>query len=408
MLERDQFVALGEVMNYPGVINEDPEVMAKIEVARQLAKPIDGHCPGLTGPDLDKYIYAGITTDHESTTLEEVQEKSNKGMTIMVREGSASRNMKDLMPFAKENKCFLVTDDMEADELVDGYMDKRLKLAVEYGMDPVHAIRSVTIWPAEHYGLSVGKVGLAAPADFVIVNDLESFQVKEVYVDGALVAKDGKPLFEAKPLRSKPSIRHQVPPPYDFMIKHEGSTARVRVMEVMPSQIMTKAGEEELDVLEGYVRPNPSKDVAIIAVANRYQEAPLALGFIRGFGLKRGAIASTVAHDSHNIVAVGVDPMSMAKAVKEISTTGGHIATDGVKKVSLEMDVAGLMSTSPIREVVEDGKEVIDLVREMGCTLPSPFMTLSFQCLLVIPELKMSDRGLFDSREMEFVDPVIE
>jgi adenine deaminase len=232
--------------------------------------------------------------------------------------------------------------------------------------------------------------------------------VEEVYVDGRLVAKDGRPLFEVKPLEVHPAIHHQDRDPMDFLIEHQGPGASVRLMEVLPRQIESLAGEEYLCVHEGYIRPDPLKDVSIISVINRYEEAPVALGFIRGFGLRRGAIASTVAHDSHNIVAVGVDPMSIAKAVNEVSRKGGYVATDGVRSASLELDVAGLMSTSHINEVVRQDSDVLELVRDMGCTIPSPFMTLSFQCLLVLPELKMSDRGLFDSREMVFVDPVIE
>jgi adenine deaminase len=407
MLEDPQFVALGEVMNYLGVINEDPYVMGKIEVAKQLAKPIDGHCPELTGNPLDKYIFAGISTDHESTRLDEAMEKHEKGMTIMVREGSASRNMKDLMPFARQHECFLVTDDMEADELIRGYMDKRLKMAVEYGMDPIHAIRAVTLWPAKHYELPIGTVDISRPLDFVIVKDLESFEVKEVYIDGRLVAKDGKPLFEVKPKEVHPTILHQDRSPQDFLIPFNGDRVKVRVIKVMERQIESLASEAELFTINGQLRPDPVRDIAIIAVANRYHNAPLALGFVQGFGLKRGAIASTVAHDSHNIVAVGVDPASLARAVNGVSRIGGYMATDGVRDASLELDVAGLMSTSYSQDVVDQDATVFDLVRDMGCSLPSPFMTLSFQCLLVLPELKISDRGLFDSRHMEFVDPII-
>lgn len=407
MLEKDQFVALGEVMNYPGVVNEDPNIIGKIEVAKLLAKPIDGHCPELSGDDLQKYIFAGISTDHECTTLDEAMEKYDRGMTIMVREGSASRNMKDLMPFAREHECFLVTDDMEADELVKGYMDKRLRLAVEYGMDPIHAIRAVTLWPARHYGLPIGRVEVGFPLDFVIVKDLESFEVKEVYIGGRIVAKDGKPLFGVTPKEVHPAIFHQKRSPEEFLIPFSGERARVRVIKVMPNQIESLASEAELPVMNGFIRPDPLKDIAIIAVANRYWEAPLTVGFVKGFGLKRGAIASTVAHDSHNIVAVGADPSSLARAVNQVSRVGGYVATDGFREAFLELDVAGLMSSSFSKNVVEKDKEVLELVRDMGCQLPSPFMTLSFQCLLVIPELKISDRGLFDSKNMSFVDPII-
>jgi len=231
--------------------------------------------------------------------------------------------------------------------------------------------------------------------------------VKAVYVGGRLVARNGKPLFKVEPLEVHPAIHHQDRAPQDFLIAHQGPRVRVRLMEVMSRQIESMAGEVEMAIWDGHIRPDPNRDIAIIAVANRYREAPLSLGFIRGFGLKRGAIASTVAHDSHNIVCVGVDPASMAKAMNEVSRKGGYVATDGIREASLELDVAGLMSTSHIQDVVDNDGRVIDLVRELGCELPSPFMTLSFQCLLVLPELKMSDRGLFDSVEMRFVDPVI-
>jgi adenine deaminase len=408
LLERDDFVALGEVMNYLGVINDDPDVMGKIEVARKLGKPIDGHSPGLRGPDLEKYILAGISTDHECTTLEEAEEKHRKGMTIMVREGSASKNMRDLMPFATNNECFLVTDDMHVDELTKGYMDRRLKLAVEYGMDPVHAIRAVSYWPAMHYRLPVGRVEVGFPADFVVLEDLESFKVREVYVDGKLVVKDGKPLFEVRPLRVHPTILEQKRTPSEFLVSHDRRWVRVRVIDIMPDQIESVSSQADLEVRGGFIRPDPARDILIMAVANRYRKAPLALGFVRGFGLKRGAIASTVAHDSHNIVGVGADPAALAKAMNEVSKIGGYVATDGNEVVSLELDVAGLMSTSPPQEVVERDKKVLAMTTGMGCRLPAPFMTLSFQCLLVVPELKISDKGLFDSSEMRFVDLVVD
>lgn len=408
LLQREEFVALGEVMNYPAVLNDDPDIMGKIEVARELGMPVDGHCPGLTGPDLEKYIFAGISTDHECITWEEAEEKYRKGMKIMVREGSASRNLRDLMPFARKNECFLVTDDMHVDELLKGYLDKRLKLAVEYGMDPINAVRAVTYWPARHYGLPVGRVEVGMPADFVIVDDLKSFNVREVYIDGRLVARDGRPLFDVRPHMVTDSIVKQDRSPLEFMIPHSGKKAVVRVIQVLPDKIESLATTTELDVRDGFIRPDPAQDIAVIAVVNRYKEAPPALGFIKGFGLKRGAIASSVAHDTHNLVAVGIEPGSLAAVVNKVSEYGGFTATDGSTLVSIKLDIAGLMSTSPPDEVAESHARVVKAVRNLGCQLPEPFMTLSFQCLLVVPELKMSDKGLFDSKNMKFIDPVVE
>jgi len=407
LLQRDEFVALGEVMNYLAVLTDDPDIMGKIEVARELGMPVDGHCPGLSGPDLEKYIFAGISTDHECVTWKEAEEKYRKGMKIMVREGSASRNLKDLMPFAIKNECFLVTDDMHVDELLKGYLDERLKLAVEYGMDPVNAIRAVTYWPARHYGLPVGRVEVGWPADFVIVDDLKSFNVREVYIDGRLVARDGRPLFVVRPHRISNTILKQDRSPREFMVPYSGKKATVRVIQVLPDQIESRATTAELDVRNGFIRPDPMEDIALITVVNRYREAPVALGFIKGFGLKRGAIASSIAHDSHNIVGVGVEPTSLATAINAVSEHGGFVATDGNTLVSITLDIAGLMSTSPPHEVAERNMKVVRMVRNLGCQLPEPFMTLSFQCLLVVPELKMSDKGLFDSKNMRFIDPVV-
>ncbi|MFP4170531.1 MAG: adenine deaminase [Methanomassiliicoccales archaeon] len=408
LLEREDFVALGEVMNYPGVLNDDPDVIAKIEVAERLGKPVDGHAPGLSGRDLENYVFAGVTSDHECTTLEEAREKHDLGMDIMVREGSASKNMADLMPFARRNECMLVSDDMHAGDLVEGYMDRRLSQAVELGMDPVDAIRAASLWPSHRYHLPVGRVEVGQPADFVVVKDLESFEVLEVYIEGRLVAKDGRPLFTPAPIQAKTRIVPQDKEPQDFDLPHPGPEAEVRVIKVLPDQIASRSKEATLPVRGGVIKEDVDRDILRMAVINRYRPERPAVGFVSGFGLKRGAVASTVAHDSHNIVVVGTSTWTMAEAAREVADGGGLYATDGGKSMHLRLPIAGLMSDRPAPEVAEEYDRLERFVSELGCGLPAPFMTMSFQSLLVIPELKLGDRGLFDSTRMEFVDVVVE
>lgn len=406
LLGMKQFVALGEVMNYMGVINEEPEVMGKIKVAHALWKPVDGHSPGLVGPDLVKYINAGIKTDHECLTSEEAEEKFYLGMWVMVREGSTEKNMRDLMPFAKANECFLVSDDLRAIDLMKGHVDVLLQKAVSMGMDPVHAIRAVTAWPAWHYYLPGGVLSPGKAADFVIVDDLKDFKVREVYIAGELVAKEGKALFEVKPLKAPLAILKQNRKQMEFDIPACGSNAKVRVIRVIPDEIESRAETAILKVSNDIVLPDPAKGVNLITVVNRYNEAPASVAFVSGFDLKRGALASTVAHDSHNIIAVGADAVSLADAVNNVSEQGGYYVTDGDRNESMHLPIAGLMSTNPCHVVAEEEIRAVQMAHSMGCGLAAPFMTLSFQALLVVPELKLSDKGLYDSKRMAFVDVV--
>lgn len=407
LLGMKQFVALGEVMNYTGVIHDDPEVMSKIKVAHTLWKPVDGHSPGLVGPDLVKYINAGIKTDHECLTSDEAEEKFHLGMWVMVREGSTEKNMRDLMPFAKANECFLVSDDLRATDLMKGHVDVLLQKAVSMGMNPIHAIRAVTAWPAWHYYLPGGVLSVGKVADFVIVDDLKGFKVREVYIAGELVAKDGKALFDVKPLRAPLTILRQNRKPVEFEIPAIGSSVKVRIIRVIPDEIESREEMAVLRVNNDIVCPDPSKGINLIAVVNRYSEAPVSLALVSGFDLKRGAMASTVAHDSHNIVAIGVDTVSMAEAVNRVSEQGGYYVTDGERNESMHLPIAGLMSTNPCHVVAEEENQAVKMVHSMGCGLAAPFMTLSFQALLVVPELKLSDKGLYDSKRMAFVDVVI-
>lgn len=404
LLEMKEFVALGEVMDYPAVLRDDPVIHGKIKSARLHWKPVDGHCPGLTSKDLVRYINAGMTSEHECITVDEAEEKFHLGMWIMVREGSGHKNLRDLLPFVKRNECFLVSDDLQAVDLNRGHIDALLRKAVLMGIDPIHAIRAVTAWPSWHYFLPTGVLGPGKVADIVVVEDLREFRVKQVYIAGEPVAQDGKALFTPDPLRLEVGMLVQDRNPEEFIIPHHENKAKVRVIKVMPNQVESEEIEAELKVDDGNIRSDRSKDVLLLTVVNRYHVAKVAMAFVRGFKLKQGAIASTVAHDSHNIIGVGVDPICLARAVNQVSRTGGYYATDGVKEVRLELDVAGLMSTRPCAEVVTQERAVLDLVSEMGCDLPAPFTTLSFQSLLVVPELKLSDKGLFDSRRMVFVE----
>ncbi|KAF5071146.1 Adenine deaminase [anaerobic digester metagenome] len=407
MLKDPRFVGLGEVMDVEGVLNDDPRIISKIKAAKAFWKGIDGHCPGLVGKDLVKYINAGMRTDHESMTADEAEEKYFLGMWVQVREGSASRDLRALMPFAKKHECMLVSDDLRARDLVNGHLDVLLRKAVALGMPAMHAIRAVTAWPAWHYNLPGGSVAVGRTADLVIVEDLRNFKVQQVYIAGKLVAEDGAPLFLAEPRTNGLGMvpRDLVGP--DLLLRAEGDRASVRVIEAFPDRIESGSLVTELPVREGTLRGSPEQDVLHLALVNRYENEPPVLGFIKGFGLRRGAMATSVAHDSHHILAVGVSPDDMARAIDAVSRTGGFAVCDGNELSTLPLEVAGLMSTSPARVVAQKENQLVDKLTDLGCRLPAPFMTLSFQSLLVVPELKISDRGLFDTRRAEVVPAML-
>lgn len=407
MLKDPRFVGLGEVMDVQGVLNDDPLIISKIKAAKTFWKGIDGHCPGLVGNDLVKYINAGMRTDHESMTSDEAEEKYFLGMWIQVREGSASRDLRALMPFAKTHECMLVSDDLRARDLVNGHLDVLLRKAVALGMSPMHAIRAVTAWPAWHYNLPGGSVAVGRTADLVIVDDLRDFNVKQVYIEGKLVAEEGAPLFLAEPRTNGLGIVPRVLIDDDMLLGAEGEKASVRVIEAFPDRIESSSLVTELPVRDGTVRASPEQDILHLALVNRYENESPVLGFIKGFGLKRGAMATSVAHDSHHILAVGASPEDMAKAVNTVSHSGGFAVCDSGQISNLPLEVAGLMSTSPARVVAQKENDLVEKLAGMGCRLPAPFMTLSFQSLLVVPELKIGDRGLFDTRRTEFVPAIL-
>lgn len=402
LLKEDYIVALGEMMNFPGVLKDDPIVMAKLNAAKMNGKPIDGHAPLLTGSELCKYILSGISTDHESTTENEALEKRRNGMKVMLREGSSAKNLKDLASLEGD---FIVSDDKHPEDLLNGHVDEMLRKAVEYGIDPIKAVKMVTINPSEHYNLKTGNITPGKAADIVFINNLEDFKVEKVIIDGLLVAKDGKHLFEVKPSEIPNTFKLKPKTPYDFDIRTDRSTETVRVIEVHDGQLVTNETSAILNTVDGKLESDLGKDILKISVVERYGHENVSNAFVKGFGLEDGAIASSVAHDSHNIISVGTNSRDMAKAVNTVLRNNGGLAAVSKDIFStIELPVAGLMSTKSVFDISSDLKMLHGAVKDMGSKLRSPFMSLSFMALLVIPALKISDMGLFDVEKFGFVD----
>jgi adenine deaminase len=384
---------LSEVMNYPGVISRNPEVMAKIKSAKKHGKPVDGHAPGLRGKELDRYISAGIETDHECFMLEEAREKIRKGMKILVRQGSAAKNLPALYPLIDGKNTMLCSDDRHPDDLQNGHVNRILSECVSFGVDPMKAIISATKAPAQHYGLGCGLLREGDPADFAVFQDLKSFKSTETWIDGRKVASGGNVHFPK--VREKPvnnfNAKHFVPS--DF----EGGQSGL-VIGAVDGELITKKLKIRVK------KPDLKKDILRIVVVNRYRKAKPAVGYIRGFGIKKGAFGSSIMHDSHNICVIGVDEGSICKVVnKIISMKGGMAAWDG-RMHSLALPFAGLMSGAEGTMVAKRHHELASAVKRMGGRMHSPFMTLSFMALLVIPHLKMSDKGLFDADSFRLVE----
>jgi adenine deaminase len=407
LLTEHGLIALGEVMNYPGVVQGDREVLEKIGIATQCKKPIDGHAPGLSGESLQKYVYHGISTDHECTTYEEAEEKQKLGMKIMIREGTASKNLKDLRGLNYE-PCFLVSDDLHPEDLIKGHLDILLRKAVSYGIDPVTAVKMVTINPANHYNLNAGAIAPGREADIVVVDNLKTFSVKKVFINGVLVAQDGNPLFSVSPAPLQTTLRVQKKTPEDFAIPYTGDdSVMIRVIKITEDQLYTAAEQYRVPCSQGEILPDIAQDILKLVVVERYGHNRIGKGFVKGFGLERGALATSVAHDSHNIIAAGVSDTALAQAVNAVVECGGGIAACDTTCRVLKLPIAGLMSQEPLNAVARDHKTVREYAGDLGCTLENPFMQLSFLALLVIPELKLSDKGLFDVRLFSFVDVIV-
>jgi len=417
LLQNPAIGYLSEMMNFPGVLHDDAECLAKIAAAQRLGKPVDGHAPGLRGEDARRYFAAGITTDHECFTYEEGLEKARLGVKILIREGSAARNFEALWPLLKEfpAQIMFCSDDKHPDDLVRGHINELVVRALANGCDLFDTLRAACLHPVEHYRLPVGQLREGDPADFIRVADLTSFRVLETWLDGQKVAENGQSLLPRLTSTAPNHFSAKPKQPTDFHVfssqagtqSHRLTTARVRVIEALDGQIVTGSALENLPVSDGRILSEPSRDLLKISVINRYtSDAKPAVGFVRGFGLRRGALASSVAHDSHNIVAVGTDDGALATAVNAvIEAKGGISATDGTGETRvLPLPIAGLMSQSDGYTLAQDYARLDAWAKEtLGCSLHAPFMVLSFLALPVIPKLKMTDLGLFDVEQFGFV-----
>jgi adenine deaminase len=405
LMTRPEILYLAEMMNWPGTVNRDPEVMEKIQIAKQQGKPIDGHAPGLRGELAQKYVSAGPSTDHECFTYEEALEKIKLGMKISIREGSAAKNFEALIDLIDDYPEMLLfcSDDKHPDNLALSHINELVRRAVAKGKDTFDVLRAACIQPIIHYSLPVGQLREGDGADFILVKDLENFEVLATYIKGQKVAENGQSLI--------PRIKNEVinhfntspKKPADFQIPSQNK--QVRVIEALDGQLITPEVEGEITVKNGLAESNLDQDILKITVVNRYQDAPPALAFIKNFGLKSGAIASSVGHDSHNIIAVGVDDASICRAVNLlIEAKGGVSAVWEDQEEVLPLPVGGIMSPEDGYEVAAAYTRIDRIAKEMGSRLNSPFMTLSFMALLVIPDLKLSDKGLFDGKKFAFTE----
>lgn len=399
---------LAEMMNFPGVLNEDPVVMQKITLAKAFNKPVDGHAPGLRGASAKKYIDAGIETDHECFTKGEALEKLKMGMKILIREGSAAKNFEELIPLADTyySEMMFCSDDKHPDNLVEGHINQLIKRAIAKGIDRFKVLRMATINPVLHYRMNVGLLREGDWADFIVVDDLENFEVLETYIEGTKVAEKGTSLMPNLKSDIVNNFNCQALDPKDIVVTIPAKDNLLRVIQTIDGQLITKEILVEPKVFEGKVLTDTETDILKVVVYNRYSDAKPAVAFINNFGLKEGAIASSVAHDSHNIIAVGVDDESICEAVNLIvREQGGVSAVSNLKKGVLALPVAGLMSNKDGYEVAESYTMIDKFSKEqLGSTLISPFMSLSFMALLVIPSLKLSDLGLFDGNTFRFTE----
>lgn len=406
LLQMPEIRYLSEMMNFPGVLFSDPEVMKKIASAKQYNKPVDGHAPGLRGEDARKYIAAGISTDHECFTAEEALDKLNLGMKILIREGSAAKNFEALIGLMNEHyeNMMFCSDDKHPDSLALGHINQLCARAVAKGIDVFKVLQAACINPVEHYKMDVGTLQPGDPADFIIIKDLTGFEVLATYINGRKVAENGLSLIQTERAGIINSFDCSPKTEAHFAMPWAGEE-NIEVIEALDGQLITNKLHLKPCVKDGLVIPDTSADMLKMVVINRYHEAPVAKAFIRNFGMKAGAIASTVAHDSHNIVAVGVNDESLCQAVNlVIKQRGGISAVGAGKEKVLPLPVAGLMSNLDGYEVAEAYTAIDTMVKkDLGSTLAAPFMTLSFMALLVIPHLKLSDKGLFDGDQFRLI-----
>ena len=405
LLQIKEIKYLAEVMNVPGVLNEDPGIMQKILSAKKLSKPIDGHAPGLRGKGLEKYVKSGISTDHECLTLDEALEKINIGMKILIREGSAAKNFEEFISLAPTHykNLMFCSDDKHPDDLIKGHLNELVKKALHRGIDPLKVFHIASVNPVLHYGLEVGLLCKGDPADFIEIDNLESFNILRTYINGEIVAENGKSLLPRTAPKIINNFKVHMKNIEDFRLSYENK--KLNVIEAIDGQLITNWLKASPKNVNGYAVSDPENDILKLVVVNRYQEAKVAIGFIKNFGLKKGAIAGSVAHDSHNIISVGVTDEDICTAVNVvIENKGGICAVAEDKKIVLPLPIAGIMSHEDCFKVAQRYTEIDTIAKTLGSGLKAPFMTLSFMALPVIPKLKLCDQGLFDGERFRFIN----
>ena len=401
LLEMKEIRYLSEMMNFPGVIYDDDEVVKKLSCARKLGKPIDGHAPGLSGDPLRKYVSSGISTDHECSSMKEAEEKISLGMKILIREGSAAKNLnalKDL--FIKHpDMVMLCSDDLHPEMLREGHINKLIARLISEEYDVFDVIRSATVNPVEHYKLDSGLLRPGDKADFILVDNLDKMNVLETWIEGVKVFDRGKVLFNYKPGDGVNNFNCRQIIEADIRVKNNHGEIRIITAvdgELLTGEININSGNNE------FVSSDTKNDILKIVVKDRYKDLPPAVGFIKGFGLKKGAFASSIAHDSHNIIAIGVDDNNIIEAINRIVTLKGGLAVStGEEIMSIQLNIGGIMTTRSCEDIAEEYDNLNQVVKTLGCSMNAPFMTMSFMALLVIPDLKIGDRGLFDVKKFE-------
>ena len=403
MMENPDIKYLAEMMNYPGVLFDDADVLEKIQHAKDNHKPIDGHAPGLRGEDVTTYISAGISTDHECFSFDEALEKLQKGMKVIIREGSAAKNFEaliELLPEHFENMMFC-SDDKHPDDLLLGHINQLCERAVAKGIDVFKVLQVACVNPIKHYNLEVGLLQKGDDADFIVVDSLDKFNVLETYINGELVAKNGDSFIESVPFEILNNFDTDKKKVIDF--RFESSVEKIRVIEALDGELVTNQIESASLIADGNLVSDTVTDVLKMTVVNRYKNSKPAIAFIKNFGIKEGAIASSVGHDSHNIIAVGVSDEAICKAVNLIiENKGGVCAVNDVGSKIVSLPVAGIMSDLSAEEIGKSYAELDKMAKQMGSKLRAPYMSLSFMALLVIPSLKLSDKGLFDGTSFKF------
>jgi len=414
ILAHPKIIGLGEMMNFPGVVSGNEEVLKKISASK--GRVIDGHAPGLGGKELNAYLSAGILSDHESTTMEEGKEKLRRGMYLMIREGSSEKNLDALLPLVTDNtykRCFFVVDDRNCSDLLqEGDIDAVVRKAIDRGLEPVRAIQMATINAAEYFRLhDRGGIGPGYIANLITITELAKLEIDMVFYQGKLVARQGKPLFPLPPvtleLRDTVRIKHPTAKSLSLRAKRSNlSEESYPVIEIVPGQIVTKKAIEKMKVVDGVVMPGVERDILKLVVVERHKASGnVGVGLVKGFGLKKGALASSVAHDSHNIIAVGANDLDILKAIEEINRLQGGLVVCANLEIlaSLPLPIAGLLSPEPLEVVVSQHEKVEKAAASLGNLPPAPFAILSFLALPVIPELRLTDLGLVDVVEFKFI-----